>query len=218
MIQILDLRDNLWFYAVSFHSFWFVLGAKVCDCITMLAPNQLFQKRETGYELMLWSVSTVELVLLILSAFFFFFTHQCIVFEASMPLKYLQILLGFIFSESGGCRRETKVRTCRIINVQKWFSPPSVSYSGFFISTMKFLCATVWDKPQKCFGAGAGDVMDSWEWGFAGKPWVSDMDRLQVSMAKAHKQEETLRESRYFTARDHYKHPERGRKPLSMLK
>lgn len=44
------------------------------------------------------------------------------------------------------------------------------------------------------------------------------MDRLQVSMAKAHKQEETLRESRYFTALDHYKHPERGRKPLSILK
>lgn len=42
------------------------------------------------------------------------------------------------------------------------------------------------------------------------------MDRLQVSMAKAHKQEETLRESRYFTALDHYKHPERGRKPLLM--
>lgn len=79
-------------------------------------------------------------------------------------------------------------------------------------------CATVWEKPQKCLGAGAGDVMDSWAWGFAGKPWVSDMDRLQVSMAKAHKQEETLRESRYFTALDHYKHPERGRKPLLMLK
>ncbi|KAF0035944.1 hypothetical protein F2P81_011256 [Scophthalmus maximus] len=44
------------------------------------------------------------------------------------------------------------------------------------------------------------------------------MDRLQVSMAKAHKQEETLRESRYFTALEHYKHPERGRKPLSVLK
>lgn len=84
--------------------------------------------------------------------------------------------------------------------------------------TMKFLCATVWEKPQKCLGAGAGDVMDSWVWGFAGKPWVSDMDRLQVSMANAHKQEETLRESRYFTAWEHYKHPERGRKPLSMLK
>lgn len=40
------------------------------------------------------------------------------------------------------------------------------------------------------------------------------MDRLQVSMAKAHKQEETLRESRYFTALKHYKHPERGRKTL----
>ena len=44
------------------------------------------------------------------------------------------------------------------------------------------------------------------------------MDPLQVSMAKAHKQEETLRESRYFTALDHYKHPERGRKPLLILK
>lgn len=37
------------------------------------------------------------------------------------------------------------------------------------------------------------------------------MDRLQVSMAKPHKQEETLRESRYFTALGHYKHPERGK-------
>lgn len=44
------------------------------------------------------------------------------------------------------------------------------------------------------------------------------MDPLQVSMAKAHKQEETLRESRYFTALGHYKHPERGRKPLLMRK
>lgn len=44
------------------------------------------------------------------------------------------------------------------------------------------------------------------------------MDPLQVSMAKAHKQEETLRESRYFTALGHYKHPERGRKPLLIRK
>lgn len=94
----------------------------------------------------------------------------------------------------------------------------TASYSNFFIPTMKFLCATVWEKPQKCLGAGAGDVMDSWVWGFAGKPWVSDMDLLQVSMAKAHKQEETLRESRYFTALGHYKHPERGRKPLLIVK
>lgn len=35
---------------------------------------------------------------------------------------------------------------------------------------------------------------------------------------KADKQEETLRESRSFTALDHYKHPERGRKPLLILK
>lgn len=43
------------------------------------------------------------------------------------------------------------------------FSPPPLPLSvNFFKATMKFLCATVWEKPQKCLGAEAGDVMDSW--------------------------------------------------------
>jgi len=64
------------------------------------------------------------------------------------------------------------------------FSPPPLPLSAnFFKSTMKFLCATVWEKPQKCLGAEAGDVMDSWVRS-AGKPWVSEMEPLQVSMAE----------------------------------
>lgn len=57
--------------------------------------------------------------------------------------------------------------------------PPPLN-CDFVEPTMKFLCATVWKQPQKCLGAEAGDVMDS----SAGKPWVSEMDPLQVSMAE----------------------------------
>lgn len=98
------------------------------------------------------------------------------------------------------------------------FSPPPLPLSAnFFKPTMKFLCATVWEKPQKCLGAEAGDVMDSWVRS-AGKPWVSEMEPLQVSMA-----ERTNR-------RKHWGNPvilqhwpiintqSRGRKPLLKLK
>lgn len=77
-------------------------------------------------------------------------------------------------------------------------------------ATMKFLCATVWEKPQKCLGAEPGDVMDSWVRALQESPALWD-GIAPGFHGRAHKQEETLRESRYFTALAHYKHPEPGK-------
>lgn len=91
--------------------------------------------------------------------------------------------------------------------------PPPLN-CDFFEPTMKFLCATVWKRPQKCLGAEAGDVMDS----SAGKPWVSEMDPLQVSMAERTNRRKHCGNPVILQHWTIINTQRRGRKPLLILK
>lgn len=134
--QELGWRNNLQMLFSRLFSFFSFICSLSQSLWTQTAKQcwlqtNYFRNYKTCQVMKLGSVPIVEVffLFLILDNFmlFFFFTHQVLVLQSASVTKettnpgwiYLFLVRDF--------KRETKVRTCGIINVQKWFSSPLLS-------------------------------------------------------------------------------------------